>query len=70
MFRFKDDIFDNKMNGLDYYLMLSLKNSIYLNYILVAFSVFFKVNIDDINTEFDINYKDNGLSILKDVSIK
>ena len=48
MFRFKDDIFDNKMNGLDYYLMLSLKNSIYSNYILLAFSIFFKVNINDI----------------------
>ena len=59
MFRFKDDIFDNKMNGLDYYLNLSLKNSIYSNYILLAFSIFFKVNINDINAEFDNSNRGN-----------
>ena len=59
MFRFKDDIFDNNMNGLDYYLNLSLKNSIYSNYILLAFSIFFKVNINDINAEFDNSNRGN-----------
>ena len=59
MFRFKDDIFDDKMNGLDYYLNLSLKNSIYSNYILLAFSIFFKVNINDINAEFDNSNRGN-----------